>query len=119
MQIPRAMLTRDLNVHCSGGEKKLNEMLQLRILEPRFCILDEIDSGLDLDTFALMLAQIKILQQQGKAILLVTHNPAMLEALEPTCVHLLIKGKIKHSGDHQTIFKILKAKGYKFCPEDV
>ena len=119
MRIPRSMLTRDLNVNCSGGEKKLNEMLQIRILEPRLCLLDEIDTGLDLDTFDIMISQIKILQEQKKMILLITHNLEMLNLLQPTRVYLMVKGEIKHQGDYQTIFQLLKKTGYKFCGQDV
>lgn len=95
------MLHRSLNVGFSGGEKKKNEILQMKILKPKYIILDELDSGLDVDSLRIVCENINKYREENKntAILIITHYPRILEYLKPNFVHILKDGKIKKSGD--------------------
>lgn len=101
-----AFLNRDLNVGFSGGEKKLSEMLQLAVLMPKFAILDELDSGVDVDGLNKVISLLTYIQKQGVGIILITHNPAILKRLSPQVVHVMRLGKIVRSGSIELIEKI-------------
>jgi Fe-S cluster assembly ATP-binding protein len=94
-----AMLTRAVNVGFSGGEKKRNEILQMALLEPTLCILDEPDSGLDIDALRVVAAGIERLRTPERSFIVITHYPRLLEHVRPDRVHVLQDGRIVRSGD--------------------
>jgi len=105
------MLKRALNVGFSGGEKKRNEMLQLAILEPRLAILDETDSGLDIDALKVVAEGVNALRSPDRAMLIITHYQRLLDHIVPDRVHVLAKGRILRSGGSE-LARELEAKGY-------
>jgi Fe-S cluster assembly ATP-binding protein len=105
-------LNRDLNEGFSGGEKKRNEILQMLLLKPNLVILDEIDSGLDIDAIKIICEGIKKNLEKDASILLITHYPRILDILEPTHVHIMINGKIVKTGNLELIEELEK-KGYE------
>jgi len=98
MRLPEEFLTRSLNEGFSGGEKKKAEILQLSILNPKLAVLDETDSGLDVDALAIVAAEINTLRASGASILLITHYQRILQYVKPDFVHVMYKGKIVKSG---------------------
>jgi len=112
LQMNTNLLTRDLNVGFSGGEKKKNEILQLLELEPKLAILDETDSGLDVDAINIVSKGINAYKNENNAILLVTHSSKMLEKLKPDFVHILVDGQIVTTGGISLLDEVLK-NGYK------
>ena len=98
--IDKSLLKRDLNAGFSGGEKKKNELIQIMILKPDLILLDEIDSGLDIDAIKTVSAVINSLLDGKMAVLMITHYDRLLEEIKPDFVHILDKGKISLSGDH-------------------
>ena len=104
-------LKRDLNSGFSGGEKKQNEMLQMALLEPELFLLDEIDSGLDVDALKLVSKGVNSLMDANKAVLLITHYQRLLEYIEPTYIHILYEGKIVRSGGPELALAI-EERGY-------
>lgn len=111
LNMPEALLYRALNDGFSGGEKKRNEILQMSLLEPTLAILDETDSGLDIDTLKTVALGIHQLKSPERAIILITHYQRLLEYMEPDFIHVLSAGKIVHSGD-KTLALELEKKGY-------
>ena len=105
------MLKRALNVGFSGGEKKRNEMLQLAILEPRLAILDETDSGLDIDALKVVAEGVNALRSPDRAMLIITHYQRLLDHIVPDRVHVLAKGRILRSGGSE-LARELEEKGY-------
>lgn len=105
--IPTSLLDRDLNTKLSGGEKKQSEMLQLLVLKPKFAILDEIDSGLDIDSSKKILAGIDILRKQKTGFLMITHYPHILEQIKPTALHIIKEGRIVISGNSELATQVL------------
>ncbi len=105
------MLKRALNVGFSGGEKKRNEMLQLAILEPRLAILDETDSGLDIDALKVVAEGVNALRSPDRAMLIITHYQRLLDHIVPDRVHVLAKGRILRSGGSELALE-LEEKGY-------
>jgi Fe-S cluster assembly ATP-binding protein len=105
------MLKRSLNVGFSGGEKKRAEMLQLSLLEPRLAILDETDSGLDIDALKVVAKGINALRGPDRAILMITHYQRLLDYVVPDCVHVLSDGRIAESGGKELALK-LEREGY-------
>ncbi len=104
---------RALNDGFSGGEKKKNELLQMVVLEPRFALLDEFDSGLDVDALKTVVPVIaRTAQEKGTGFLLVSHNPRLLEELTPTGVHIMVAGCIVRSGGRELLKEIQK-NGYE------
>jgi Fe-S cluster assembly ATP-binding protein len=97
---------RYLNVGFSGGEKKKNEILQMLTLNPKLAILDETDSGLDVDAIKIVSEGISKFKSKDNSILIITHNPKLLQKLKPDFVHVLVKGTIVESGDSSIIDKI-------------
>ena len=94
-----SFLARNVNEGFSGGEKKRNEILQLAVMESEMSILDEIDSGLDVDALRDVAAAVNILKEGDKGLLLITHYQRLLDAIHPDFVHVMEKGKITQTGD--------------------
>jgi Fe-S cluster assembly ATP-binding protein len=105
-------LYRDVNSGFSGGEKKRNEILQLLLLEPSLCILDETDSGLDIDALRIVAEGINLMRNEKRSILLITHYQRLLDYIKPDVVHILSAGKIVAEGDYQLATQ-LEAEGYE------
>ena len=111
-----AFLNRGVNEGFSGGEKKRNEILQMAMIEPRLAILDETDSGLDIDALKAVANGVNTMRDPDRAIILVTHYQRLLEYVEPDYVHVLSAGKIVRSGDKSLAFE-LEQKGYDWARE--
>ena len=109
---------RYLNLGFSGGEKKKNEILQMAILEPKLAILDETDSGLDVDAVRDVAEGVKLFKKEENSILIITHHNKILEYLEPDYVHVLMDGKIVKTGDY-SLAKDIEANGYEGIKEEV
>jgi Fe-S cluster assembly ATP-binding protein len=105
------LLHRSMNVDLSGGEKKRNETLQLAVLQPRIAILDELDSGLDIDALRDCARRVEDLTNDGLGALVITHYNRLLEALHPDVVHILVKGRIVQSGGPE-LADVLERDGY-------
>lgn len=104
---------RDYNLGASGGEKKKNEVVQMRMINPSLVILDEIDSGLDVDAVQEITKDIKaFLESEGKACIIITHQPTILSTIKPTHVHVIVGGTIVESGDI-TLVKRIGKNGYR------
>lgn len=114
------MLHRSLNSGFSGGEKKKNEVLQLKFLKPKFIILDELDSGLDVDSLRIVCKNINeyINDNPDVSVLIITHYPRILEYIKPDFVHILMDGKIQKTGDFNLALEIEKD-GYKMIGSGV
>ena len=106
-----AFLNRSVNDGFSGGEKKRNEILQMSLLEPRLAILDETDSGLDIDALRVVGDGVQRLRTPERSMLIITHHPRLLEAVRPDRVHVLREGRIVRSGDYRLADE-LEAVGY-------
>ena len=104
-------MNRELNVGFSGGEKKKNEILQLLTLNPKLAILDETDSGLDVDAIKIVSEGIKLFKNENNAVLIITHGTKILESLDVDYVHILVDGKIIKSGD-SSLAKLIEKNGY-------
>jgi Fe-S cluster assembly ATP-binding protein len=111
-----AFLNRGVNEGFSGGEKKRNEILQMVMLEPRLAILDETDSGLDIDALKAVAKGVNAMRSPDRAIILVTHYQRLLDYVEPDFVHVLSEGQIIRSGD-KTLAMKLEEKGYDWVRE--
>lgn len=108
LKIPKEFLSRNLNEGFSGGEKKRTEILQMLLLKPKLIILDEIDSGLDIDAIKLIYQSILSLKEKDASILLITHYPQILDYIKPDYAHVIINGKIVETGDKNLIEKVVK-----------
>jgi len=111
LKIDAEMLKRPVNVGFSGGEKKRNEILQMAMLEPRMCILDETDSGLDVDAMKLVADGVNALRSPDRAMIVITHYQRLLDYIVPDYVHVLSQGRIVKSGDRHLALE-LEEKGY-------
>src|SRR4029077_9957354 len=111
MRIDDSFLSRGVNEGFSGGEKKRNEILQMLVLEPKLAILDETDSGLDIDALKVVAAGVNSLRSPERACVLVTHYQRLLEYVVPDFVHVLVDGRIARSGD-RTLALELEKRGY-------
>jgi Fe-S cluster assembly ATP-binding protein len=111
LEMDEALLYRSVNEGFSGGEKKRNEILQMSVLEPCLAILDETDSGLDIDALKVVARGVNALRSPDRAILLVTHYQRLLEHIEPDRVHVLSEGRIVLSGERDLAL-VLEARGY-------
>jgi len=116
LEMDPAFLNRGVNEGFSGGEKKRNEILQMAVLEPRLALLDETDSGLDIDALKLVANGVNALRSPERAIVLVTHYQRLLDYIEPDYVHVLSGGRIVHSGDKSLALE-LEEKGYDWLRE--
>jgi Fe-S cluster assembly ATP-binding protein len=117
VKLDEALLKRSVNVGFSGGEKKRNEILQMAVLEPRLAILDETDSGLDIDALRIVAEGVNALRSPERSIILVTHYQRLLDYIEPDHVHVLAKGRIVRSGD-KSLARELEDKGYGWLEEE-
>lgn len=111
LEIDPAMLKRPLNVGFSGGEKKRAEILQMKLLEPKLCVLDETDSGLDIDALKIVSDGVNTLRAPDRAIIVITHYQRLLQYIVPDAVHVLYKGRVVKSGD-KALAEDLEAHGY-------
>jgi Fe-S cluster assembly ATP-binding protein len=111
LKIDMQMLKRPLNVGFSGGEKKRAEILQMALLEPELCVLDETDSGLDVDALKIVAEGVNALRSPDRAVIVITHYQRLLDYIVPDTVHVLYKGRIIRSGD-KTLAHELEANGY-------
>ncbi len=111
LKMPADLLHRSVNEGFSGGEKKRNDILQMAVLSPDLCILDETDSGLDIDALKAVSAGVNALRNDQRSFIVVTHYQRILDYIQPDYVHVLYNGKIVKSGDH-TLAKELEDKGY-------
>ncbi|OSN09443.1 ABC transporter ATP-binding protein [Lonsdalea britannica] len=111
LNMPADLLTRSVNVGFSGGEKKRNDILQMAALEPELCILDETDSGLDIDALKIVSNGVNTLRNEKRAFIIVTHYQRILDYIKPDFVHVLYQGRIVKSGDF-TLVKQLEEQGY-------
>lgn len=111
LKMPEDLLTRSVNVGFSGGEKKRNDILQMAALEPELCILDETDSGLDIDALKIVAGGVNTLRDGKRSFIIVTHYQRILDYIKPDFVHVLYQGKIVKSGDF-TLVKQLEEQGY-------
>jgi Fe-S cluster assembly ATP-binding protein len=116
MQIDESFLGRGVNEGFSGGEKKRNEILQMLVLEPALALLDETDSGLDIDALKVVAAGVNSLRSANRAIVLVTHYQRLLDHVVPDFVHVLARGRIALSGD-RTLALELERRGYDWVSE--
>lgn len=114
LEMDPAMMHRSINQDFSGGERKKNEILQMKILKPKFIILDELDSGLDVDSLKVVCKNINKYKEEHKdtSILMITHYPRILEYLKPDFVHVMLNGHIVKSGDKSLALEIEK-NGYE------
>ncbi|RDK88228.1 Fe-S cluster assembly ATPase SufC [Marinirhabdus gelatinilytica] len=118
LEIDRKFLSRSLNEGFSGGEKKRNEIFQLAMLEPKLAILDETDSGLDIDALKVVANGVNKLKSKDNAVIVITHYQRLLDYIVPDYVHVLMGGKIVKSGNKE-LAKELEAKGYDWIKEEL
>lgn len=111
INMPESLLARSINTGFSGGEKKRNDILQMAVLEPKLCILDETDSGLDIDALRIVADGINHLRNKKRSFIIVTHYRRILDYVKPDYVHVLYQGRIVESGDFM-LAKRLEEKGY-------
>lgn len=118
VEIDQALLSRSLNEGFSGGEKKRNEIFQMAMLEPKLSILDETDSGLDIDALRIVSEGVNKLKNENTATIVVTHYQRLLDYIVPDYVHVLYKGRIVKSGDKSLALE-LEEKGYDWIKEEL
>ena len=106
LDIDADMLKRPVNVGFSGGEKKRNEILQMAMLEPKMCILDETDSGLDVDAMKLVADGVNALRDEGRAFLVITHYQRLLDHIKPDVVHIMADGRIVKTGGPELALEV-------------
>ena len=106
LKIDAEMLKRPVNVGFSGGEKKRNEILQMAMLEPKMCILDETDSGLDVDAMKLVAEGVNALRSKGRSFLVITHYQRLLDHIKPDVVHIMADGKIVKTGGPELALEV-------------
>ena len=117
VELPEKLLKRDVNTGFSGGEKKRNEILQMALLEPALAILDETDSGLDIDALRVVANGVNALRGPQRALLVVTHYQRLLDYIEPDYVHVLANGRIVRTGDKSLAYE-LEEKGYNWILQE-
>ncbi len=117
LSISTEMLKRGLNVGFSGGEKKRNEVLQMALLEPKLCVLDETDSGLDIDALRIVSQGVNALRAQNRSFVVITHYQRLLDHIVPDVVHVMAKGRIVRTGGAELAHE-LEARGYADYLED-
>ena len=118
LEIDRKFLSRSLNEGFSGGEKKRNEIFQMAMLEPKLAILDETDSGLDIDALRIVANGVNKLKSDDKAVVIITHYQRLLDYIKPDFVHVLFDGKIVKSGDASLALE-LEERGYDWIKEEI
>ena len=118
VQVDQSLLSRSINEGFSGGEKKRNEIFQMAMLEPKLAILDETDSGLDVDALRIVADGVNKLRNENNAILIITHYQRLLNYLQPDFVHILYDGRIVRSGTKDLALEI-EQNGYDFIKDEV
>ena len=118
MDIDQSLLSRSLNEGFSGGEKKRNEIFQMAMLQPKLAVLDETDSGLDIDAIRIVANGVNKFRNEANAVLLVTHYQRLLDYIIPDYVHVLFNGRIVKSGGKELAFE-LEEKGYDFIRNEI
>jgi Fe-S cluster assembly ATP-binding protein len=118
LDLDEQFLYRGVNEGFSGGEKKRNEILQMAILEPKLCVLDETDSGLDIDALKVVADGVNSLRSPDRSFILVTHYQRLLDYIKPDYVHVLSQGRIVKSGDASLALE-LERRGYGWLEEDI
>ena len=118
MEIDPSLLSRSVNEGFSGGEKKRNEIFQMAVLEPTLCVLDETDSGLDIDALKIVANGVNALRGPGRAIVVVTHYQRLLNYIVPDFVHILMEGRVVKSGGKELALE-LEDRGYGFVEEEL
>lgn len=118
MNMDQVLLSRSLNEGFSGGEKKRNEIFQMAMLEPKLAILDETDSGLDIDAIRIVANGVNKLRSNDNAVLAITHYQRLLDYIIPDFVHVLYKGRIVKSGTKELAYE-LEEKGYDFIKNEI
>ncbi len=116
LQMKPEFRTRGINEGFSGGEKKKGEILQMELLEPSFSILDETDSGLDIDSMRVVSAGIERMRKEGHTLLIITHYQRLLEYVQPDQIHVMMQGKIVHSGEKELSLELEK-RGYDWLKQ--
>ncbi len=117
VEMPKDLMARSLNEGFSGGEKKRNEVLQMLLLEPKLAVLDETDSGLDIDALRVVATGVNALRSPGRALLVITHYQRLLDTIVPDFVHVLSEGRIVRSGGKQLALE-LEEKGYGWLEKE-
>lgn len=116
VEINQEFMKRSVNVGFSGGEKKRNEIFQMAMLNPKLCILDETDSGLDIDALRVVSEGVNAMRSKERSFLIITHYQRLLDYIQPDFVHVMYNGKIVKSGD-KSLAKKLEDKGYDWIKE--
>ena len=118
IEIRKEFKTRNLNEGFSGGEKKRNEILQMAVASPSLAILDETDSGLDIDAMRIVAKGVNNLMHKDMGLILITHYQRLLDYIKPTKVHVMVGGRIVKTGDYSLALKLEKD-GYDWLYQDV
>ncbi|MEP6626720.1 MAG: Fe-S cluster assembly ATPase SufC [Ginsengibacter sp.] len=118
VEIDKSLLTRSINEGFSGGEKKRNEIFQMAMLEPKLAILDETDSGLDIDALRIVANGVNKLRTPERGVIVITHYQRLLDYLQPDFVHVLVNGRIVKSGTRELALE-LEEKGYDFIKDEI
>jgi Fe-S cluster assembly ATP-binding protein len=118
LEMDPQFMHRYLNEGFSGGEKKRNEILQMKMLEPKLCILDEIDSGLDIDALKVVAAGVNSMRSPERGFLIITHYQRLLNYIRPDYVHVMMQGRIVKSGGHE-LAERLEREGYDWVKEEL
>jgi Fe-S cluster assembly ATP-binding protein len=118
LDMDRSFTGRSVNEGFSGGEKKRNEILQLMMLEPKYAVLDETDSGLDIDALKIVSRGVNAMRSADRGLLVITHYQRLLNYIQPDIVHVLLDGRIVHTGGRELALK-LEEKGYDWVKEEV
>lgn len=117
LQIDRKFSSRSMNEGFSGGEKKRCEILQMSMLEPSYCVMDETDSGLDIDALKVVANGVNLMRGPDRGILVITHYQRLLDYIVPDKVHVMYEGRIVHSGEKELAME-LEAKGYDWVRDE-
>lgn len=118
VELNKEFLTRSINEGFSGGEKKRNEIFQMAMLEPKLCVLDETDSGLDIDALRIVANGVNLLRNSENAFLVITHYQRLLDYIVPDFVHIMYDGKIVKTGDKNLAMELEK-KGYDWVKNEL
>jgi Fe-S cluster assembly ATP-binding protein len=118
VEIDKSLLNRSINEGFSGGEKKRNEIFQMAMLEPKLAVLDETDSGLDIDALRIVANGVNKLHTPDRAVIVITHYQRLLDYLQPDFVHVLMNGRIVRSGTKELALE-LEEKGYDFIKDEI
>ena len=110
LAMPKEMMHRSINQDFSGGERKKNEILQMKLLKPQLILLDELDSGLDIDSLKIVCQNINdyLMEHKEASLLIITHYPRILDYLHPDVVHIMIDGRVVKSGDISLAYELEK-----------